>query len=444
MRTTEDRAVAVCHSVDPAGWRVILDEAVTRVAGRFARPQPRVTAGQFVEGLLSSVERKTCWSLAERAGHADPQAMQRLLRTAVWDADAVRDDVRDWLISRIGHPDGVLVTDETGFLKKGVCSVGVQRQYTGTAGRIENSQVGVFLAYASPHGRALIDRRLYLPETSWCARPDRLTAAGVPSEVRFATKPALARQMITAALDAGVPARWVTGDEVYGADPDLRADLEHRRIGYVLAVGCDRRVPVNDGRTLVRADEIAQRIPSREWQINSCGPGAKGPRDYLWAWITTATTPDEYRWLLIRRNRTTGELAFYLCWSPRPVPLHTLVRVAGSRWSIEELFQTGKGEVGLDHYQVRGWTGWHRFITLAMLALAVLTILAAQQSDADPEIIALTVAEIRRLLNAFVLAIPLPPQHILHWSIWRRTSQARARRSHYQRRLDHHDSRKIK
>ncbi len=426
--------MAACHSVDPTGWRVILDGAVTRVADRFVRAEPRATAAQFVEGLLSNAERKTCWSLAERAGHADPQAMQRLLRTAVWDADAVRDDVRAWLVEQLSDPDAVLVVDETGFLKKGVCSVGVQRQYTGTAGRVENSQVGVFLAYVSPLGRAMIDRRLYLPETTWCQQPDRLTAAGVPDQVEFATKPALARQMIAAALNANVPAGWVTGDEVYGADPGLRDDLEQRGIGYVLAVGCDRRVHVNDGRTLVRVDEIADRIPTREWQLHSCGPGAKGPRDYLWAWVTTATGSGEHRWLLIRRNRTTGELAFYLCWAPRPVPLHTLVTVAGSRWSIEELFQTGKGQVGLDHYQVRGWTGWHRFITLAMLALAVLTILAAQQPDSDPEIIALTIAEIRRLLNAFVLALPLPPAHTLHWSIWRRTSQARARRSHYQRR----------
>ncbi|MFC8850382.1 MULTISPECIES: IS701 family transposase [unclassified Micromonospora] len=417
---------------------------MTRVAARFARAEPRRTAGQFVEGLLSDAERKTCWSLAERAGHADPQAMQRLLRTAVWDADAVRDDVRSWLVEQLGHPDAVLVTDETGFLKKGVCSVGVQRQYTGTAGRVENSQVGVFLAYVSPAGRAMIDRRLYLPETTWCHQPDRLTAAGVPDGIGFATKPALARQMIAHALDAAVPFRWVTGDEVYGADPGLRADLEQRGIGYVLAVGCDRRVAVNEGRTLVRVDDLADRIPTTEWQQHSCGPGAKGPRDYLWAWITTATRPGEHRWLLIRRNRTTGVLAFYLCWSPRPAPLHTLVTVAGSRWSIEELFQTGKGQVGLDHYQVRGWTGWHRFITLAMLALAVLTILAAQQPDTDSKIIALTVAEIRRLLNAFVLAVALSPDHTLHWSVWRRTTQARARRSHYQRRLSHQAGQKIK
>jgi SRSO17 transposase len=206
----------------------------------------------FVQGLLSPVERKTCWSLAEYAGWADPQPMQRLLRTAVWDADAVRDDVRSWLVERLGHRDGVLVVDETGFLKKGTRSVGVQRQYTGTAGRIENSQVAVFLAYTTPAGRALIDRRLYLPETSWCVQPARRAGAGVPEHVGFATKPALARQMIAAALDTDTPANWVTGDEVYGADPGLRGDLERRGTGYVLAVGCDRRVRVNGGRTTVR------------------------------------------------------------------------------------------------------------------------------------------------------------------------------------------------
>ena len=428
--------MAVGHSVDPAGWRAVLEAAAQRVAGRFARAEPRGTAVAFVEGLLSTVERKTCWSLAEHAGLADPQPMQRLLRTAVWDADAVRDDTRDWLLEHLGHHDGVLVVDETGFLKKGTGSVGVQRQYTGTAGRIENSQVAVFLAYTSPAGRALLDRRLYLPETSWCAQPARRAAAGVPEHIGFATKPALARQMIAAALDAPVPARWVTADEVYGADPDLRAELEQRRIGYVLAVGCDRRVHVDDGRLAIRADDLAARIPTREWQRLSCGPGAKGHRDYLWAWITTATTTGEYRWLLIRRHPGTGERAFYLCWSPAPVPLHTLVRVAGSRWSIEELFQTGKGQIGLDHYQVRGWTSWHRFITLAILAAAVLAVLTALTAavDTDADLIPLTVAETRRLLNALIITKPPTASHILRWSMWRRKVQARARQSHYQRR----------
>jgi SRSO17 transposase len=411
-----------------------------RVAGRFARVEPRRTAAAFVEGLLSTVERKTCWSLAERAGHPDPQPMQRLLRKAVWDADAVRDDTRDYLLEHLGHTDGVLIVDETGFVKKGRSSVGVQRQYTGTAGRIENSQVAVFLAYASPLGRGLIDRRLYLPETTWCEQPDRRADAGVPDETVFATKPALARQMLAAAFDAGVPAGWVTADEVYGADPDLRADLETRGVGYVMAIGCDRRVRINHGRTLIRADALTGRVPTGSWQSASCGPGAKGPRIYQWAWITTATRPGEHRWLLMRRNPHTGELAYYLCWSPRPVPLRTLVRVAGSRWSVEELFQTGKNEIGLDHYQVQTWTSWHRFITLAMLALALLTTLVpspepATEPDLDSPAIAITVAETRRLLNALTLNQPADPSHVLHWSQWRRTVQARARRSHYQRRL---------
>jgi SRSO17 transposase len=193
-----------------------LDELMARVAGRFARVEPRRTAGAFVEGLLSQVEQKNCWWLAQHAGHASPDAMPRLLSAAVWDADGVRDDVRGFVAEHLGHRDGVLAPDETGFVKKGTCSAGVQRQYTGTAGRIENAQVWVFLAYASPRRRALIDRRLYLPEHTWCADPPRCAAAGVPPEIGFATKPALAAQMVTAALEAGVRVCWVAADEVYG------------------------------------------------------------------------------------------------------------------------------------------------------------------------------------------------------------------------------------
>jgi SRSO17 transposase len=203
VETTKDRAVAAGHSVDPAGWQAVFDEAMDRIAGRFARVEPRRTARAFVSGLLSDVESKTCWGLAEQAGHARPDAMQRLLRTAVWDADAVRDDVRGFVAQRLADPDAVLVVDETGDLKKGTRSVGVQRQYTETAGRIENAQVGVFLAYASPRGRALADRRLYLP-TSWTDDPDRRAAAGVPADTVFATKPQLAGDMIEDALDGGV------------------------------------------------------------------------------------------------------------------------------------------------------------------------------------------------------------------------------------------------
>nr|WP_307711404.1 IS701 family transposase [Streptomyces sp. V4I23] len=414
---------------------------MARIAGRFGRVEPRTAARAYLLGLLSNVERKNCWQLAEQAGLARPGPMQRLLRYARWDADAVRDDLRAYVADHLGTDDAVLIVDETGFVKKGRASAGVQRQYTGTAGRIENSRVGVFLAYATSRGRALIDRRLYLPEHSWCTDRDRRHAAGIPKEVQFATKPRLAGEMIADALDAGLTASWVTGDEAYGQDPHLRARLEERGIGYVLAVACSARVRINHGRTPVRADTVAGSLPATSWHRQSAGRGAKGPRYYDWAWIHIGS--DSHRHLLIRRNRTTGELAFYLCWSPTEVPLAELIRVAGVRWSVEECFQAAKGQVGLDHYQVRHWTSWHRHITLAMLALAFLSVVAASAAPdraADPhhptrsrEPITLTVSEIRHLLAAFH-----PPAvsaaRLLHWSNWRRKHQATARRSHYRRR----------
>ncbi|MEU0572225.1 IS701 family transposase [Nonomuraea sp. NPDC005983] len=403
-----------------------------RVAGRFGRVEPRRTASAYVRGLLANLERKNCWSLAEHAGPAGPQAMQRLLRTARWDADALRDDVRGYVVEQLG-PDGVLVVDETGFLKKGTGSAGVQRQYSGTAGRIENCQVGVFLAYATPAGRALLDRRLYLPEHTWPADRDRCATAGVPAQTVFATKPTLAGQMISAALDAGLSARWVTGDEVYGQDPRLRALLHQRRIGYVLAIAGNRRVNL-EGIDRNAAD-IAAEVAQRHWHHYSAGQGAKGPRYYLWAWARIDADQDGgSRWLLIRRNPVTGELAYYRCYAPAPTPLPTLIRIAGIRWTIEESFQAAKGQVGLDHYQVRSWTGWHRHITLAMLALAFLAALAADQPDTDQQTIPLTVPEIRRLLALLTPPRPRPAEEVLRWSCWRRRHQAIARQCHYQRR----------
>jgi SRSO17 transposase len=414
-----------------------------RIAGRFRRVEPRATARAYLLGLLSRTERKNCWQLAEQAGHDRPGPMQRLLRSARWDADEVRDDVRAYAFEHLGTDDGVLIVDETGFLKKGRSSAGVQRQYTGTAGRIENSQVGVFLAYASSRGRALIDRRLYLPEQTWCQDTERRTRAGIPGHLAFATKPALAGQMIAAALEAGISASWVTGDEAYGQDPGLRALLEAHGLGYVLAVACNTRVRINQGRTTARADTVADCLPATAWHRQSAGAGAKGPRYYDWAWIETGTRGDRH--LLIRRNLDNGELAFYLCWSPNQVPLSELVRVAGTRWCIEECFQAAKGQVGLDHYQVRHWTAWHRHITLAMLALAFLTALAADATptrSAEPgrparstTLINLTVPEIRHLLGALLSSPRISVSRLLHWSAWRRHHQAAARRSHYRRRL---------
>jgi SRSO17 transposase len=333
--TPDDDVVAAGHSVDPARWRVLFDELMCLVAGRFARVEPRRTARQFVLGLLSPVERKNCWWLAEQAGHADPQPMQRLLRTTVWDADAVRDDLRGFVAARLGDPGGVLVCDETGFLKKGTGSVGVQRQYSGTAGRIENSQVGVFMSYATARGRALIDRRVYLPK-SWTDDPQRCAAAGIPAQVGFATKPELALGMISEAVAAGVPAKWVAADEAYGNDGGFRAGVARLGLGYVVAVSCDHRIPAfPGGRRRLRADHIATAVPAGAWQRVSAGTGSKGPRWYDWAWVS-AHQPGHS--LLIRRG-SDGTLAFYRCWSPMPVPLATLVQIAGVRWSVEEQFQ---------------------------------------------------------------------------------------------------------
>ena len=432
--------MAAGHSldVDPARWQTGLEELLGRVAGRFGRVEPRQRARAFVHGLLASLPRKNCWTIAEHAGDPSPDGMQHLLSRAVWDHDGVRDDLRAYLVEHLGDPEAVLVIDETGDLKKGTETVGVQRQYTGTAGRIENAQVAVYLVYASDAGHALIDRELYVPQ-GWIADPDRCRAAGIPEEVGFATKPALATQMLTRALDAGAPAAWVTGDEVYGANPGLRAELEARGVGYVLAVACDHRV-VAAGDSY-RADALLRRVPARAWQRVSAGKGAKGHRLYDWAFIRLdhrGPSPDsqEQRWLLVRRNPRTRELAFYHCWMPRPAALATLVRVAGRRWTIEERFQTAKGLVGLDQHQVRRWRSWYRWTTLAMVAHAFLVVAALTDRTRHPPtsgLIALTCNEVQHLL-ATLLARPAGDHgHRLHWSLWRRRHQARARTCHYQR-----------
>jgi SRSO17 transposase len=349
----------------------------------------------------------------------------------------VRDDLRRYVVERLGETDAVLVVDETGDLKKGAHTVGVQRQYTGTAGRIENAQVAVYLTYASAAGHALIDRELYLPRV-WADDTDRREQAGVPATVKFATKPALATEMITRALDAGVAARWVAGDEVYGADPKLRKSLEDRGVGYVLAVACSHQVRTGVGK--IRADELGASLPRKAWQRLSAGDGSKGPRFYDWAWISIEPERADaqgQRWLLIRRNNATGELAYYRCWSPTPVPLRELVHVAGRRWTIEESFQASKTLTGLDQHQVRRWDSWHRWTILAMLAYAFLAVLSATEraeNSIPPGLIALTCNEIHRLFNTLIAEPIRNLRYRLHWSTWRRRHQHRARTSHYQAR----------
>ncbi|HTQ88567.1 MAG TPA: IS701 family transposase [Streptosporangiaceae bacterium] len=404
-----------------------------RIAGRFARVEPRRRARAFVLGLLSGLRRKNCWTIAEQAGDATPDGMQHLLAAARWDADAVRDDLRGYVIDHLGSPDGVLVVDETGDVKKGTVSAGVQRQYSGTAGRVENCQVAVFLSYAAPAGHALIDRELYLPR-SWIADPARCAAAGIPAGTAFTTKPGLARAMIGRALDAGTPAAWVTADEVYGADPGLRADLERRQTGYVLAVAASHKVATAAGTCTAR--ELAARLPGRAWQRYSAGAGAKGHRYYDWAWLAIDPGRPDHRHLLIRRNRRTRELAFYRCYSPRRVALPALVKIAGIRWTTEENFQAGKGLAGLDEHQVRRWDSWYRWTTLAMLALAFLTITAATEHadhPAPPDQIPLTRNEIAALFSTLIIEPARDTRHRLRWSTWRRRRQHRAKTCHYQR-----------
>jgi SRSO17 transposase len=410
-----------------------------RIAGRFARVEPRRRARDLVLGLVSDLPSKNCWTLSEHVGDATPDGLQHLLRKAVWDTDGVRDDLRSYVVEHLGSTDAVLVVDETGDLKKGGQTVGVQRQYTGTAGRIENSQVAVYLAYVGGNGHALIDRALYLPR-SWADDTERRATAGVPDEVKFATKPALAREMITRALDNGASASWVAGDEVYGADPGLRGELERRGVGYVLAVACSHHVTTPVGK--LRADAIVSRLPRRAWQRLSAGDGSKGPRFYDWAWVTIDAAADDsersgQRWLLIRRNNGTGELAYYRGYTAQPVPLRDLVRVAGRRWTVEESFQASKGLAGLDQHQVRRWISWQRWTVLAMIAYAFLAVLAATEHSLNPTpdgLIALTCNEIHHLFNVLIMKPTSSLRHRLRWSTWRRQHQHRAKTSHYQRR----------
>jgi SRSO17 transposase len=446
VSTSDDQAVAAGDRVGPAGWQAEADRLLAGIAGRFARVETRRRVCGFLLGLLADLPRKNCWSIAEHAGDGDPHGMQYLLGRASWDTDGVRDDLRDYVSTGLGDSNAVLVVDETGDVKKGTATVGVQRQYTGTAGRIENAQVAVYLTYAGARGHAMIDRELYLPR-SWTGDPDRCAAAGVPEDIEFETKPALAAGMLARALNAGVPARWVAGDEVYGADPILRAELEARRVGYVLAIGCDRRIRTAVG--LMRADEITAGLPKRAWQRLSAGPGAKGQRYYDWAWIThpdpagaadpgdpTDPTDGQCWWLLVRRHRRTGELAFYRCYSPELVPLRELVRVAGRRWTVEESFQAGKGLAGLDEHQVRRWTSWRRWTLLAMIAHALLAVIAANEHLDQPDptgLIPLTCNEIRRLFTILVIEPGRVIACPLTWSRWRRRHQHTARTSHYQR-----------
>ncbi|MCC3328418.1 IS701 family transposase [Nocardia abscessus] len=362
-----------------------LDSLHARIGFRFTRSEPRGRAREYVTGLVAGLERKNGWTLAEQAGEVSPDGMQRLLRWADWDIDGVRDDVRSYVAERLGDRDAVLIADDTGFLKKGLRSAGVQRQYSGTAGRTENCQIGVFLAYASRHGHALVDRELYLPE-SWTTDRDRCRAAGIPDEVEFATKPQLVMAMLERVVSAKVPFGWFTADEAYGQVKYLRVWLEQHDVAHVLATRRNDTL-ITTGFGQARADELVAALPARAWQRISAGAGAHGPRDYDWARvpIRIGWEPGRGHWLLARRSITDpGEIAYYVCYGPRRSTIADLAWIAGSRWRIEECFQQAKNEAGLDHYQVRSWRAWYAHITLSMLALAWLTGTKAVAAKGEP------------------------------------------------------------
>ena len=368
-------------------WTSLFDSLCERIGPCFARSETRDRVKAYLRGLLSPIERKNGWQLAEEAGLPTPYAMQYLLNRAVWESDEVRDQLQAYVREMPADAEGMLIIDETGFLKKGKKSVGVQRQYSGTAGRIENCQIGVFVTYASQAGQTLVDRELYLPK-SWTQDPERCRAADVPEEVVFATKPELAARMLWRTLEAGLCAKWVTGDTVYGSHRPLRAGLEARKQAYALAVCCQEQVDVQGERK--RVDDIADGLEPDQWQRLSAGDGSKGPREFDWARVELSKPEQDgwQRWLVVRRSLLSGEkpadLAYVLVFAPNGTTLAEMAQAIGTRWTVEQCFEEGKGEVGLDHYEVRSWQGWYRHITLCMLAHAFLVVLRTQSQTQMP------------------------------------------------------------
>jgi len=354
-------------------WHQDLETLHARIAPHFRRAEPRRRALAYLHALLGPCARKNGWQIAEHVGDLSPDGIQRLLNAADWDADTVRDALRTYVMEYLADPSGVLIVDETGFLKKGTKSAGVARQYSGTAGRRENQQIGVFLAYASARGCAFLDRALYLPE-EWCADHERRRAAGIPESVAFATKGELAQVMLQRAFTANVAAQWVVGDTVYGGD-ELRRWLDQQIHRYVMAVPCTHGIWTQG--TQVEAQVLARQLPADAWVQLSAGDGSQGPRWYDWACLAL---PYEHQagwghWLLVRRSlHDPTEHAYYRVAAPRDTAVQEMVRVAGMRWAIEVGFEQAKGEVGLDHYEVRSWTAWHRHSTLALLAHAFLEV----------------------------------------------------------------------
>lgn len=371
--------------LDVQVWNIYWAQLERRIGSVFARSDARTRAMTYLAGLLSPAERKNSWQLAEISGDPNPYGFQHLLGRADWDPDALRDRLRTYVTDYLADVDAVGVIDETGFLKKGTHSAGVARQYSGTAGRVENCQIGVFLAYASAHGHTLLDRELYLPAV-WTDDRDRCRRAGIPDDRAFATKPALAQQMLARTFEAGVQLAWVTGDSVYGDDRALRHWLEDRLQAYVLAVSGKETVWINQMQWSVTS--IVTDLPADGWERISAGAGSKGLRWYDWQRLELSAPAQAgwQRWLLLRRSISDpSAVTAYRAFAAASTPLTELVRVAGTRWTVEESIQTAKGEVGLDHYEVRSWTGWYRHMTLALWAQAFLAVIRDEMGAAAPK-----------------------------------------------------------
>jgi SRSO17 transposase len=364
------------------GWAANLEALHHRIAPHFRRAEPRRRALAYLHALVGQCDRKNGWQIAQQAGELTPDGVQRLLNAADWHADTIRDQLRSYVVEQLGAAGGVLIVDETGFLKKGTKSAGVARQYSGTAGRRENQQIGVFLAYASDRGCAFIDRELYVPD-EWIANQDRCVEAGMPSTLQFATKSELAQQMLARVFEEGLPARWVVGDTIYGGD-ELRRWLDDQGRQYVLAVPCTHGIWTQAQQ--VAAQTLVDQLAEEAWSCLSAGEGSQGPRRYDWACLSL---PYEHRpgwvhWLLVRRNlNDPTERAYYRVSAPTETSVQEMVRVAGRRWAIEEGFEQAKSEVGLDQYEVRCWTAWYRHITLALLAHAFLEVARTTVTPAD-------------------------------------------------------------
>jgi SRSO17 transposase len=359
----------------------------------FSQERVAASAGKFLDGLLGNEPRKTGWMRAEAAGDSGPWRQQAILGRGRWDADALREIVREYALETLAEQTAVLVIDETGFLKQGKASCGVARQYTGSAGKITNCQIGVFASYVSRHGHAFIDRELYLPK-EWTDDADRLKAAHVPDEVGFATKPQIARRMIERALAAKVPFAFVAADSVYGTG-DIEIMLRKAGKGYVLGVAANHVFRSWGKKQLIggSAAKIAQSLPKSAWRRLSSGEGTKGPRLHDWAYLELADldvaqynstlTGEWTRGLLIRRNIADGALAFFSTWCPKGTPAKKLIAVEGHRWAIEDSFETAKNELGLDHNESRSWHGWHRHVSLVMFAFAMMATIR-HHADAAP------------------------------------------------------------